>query len=118
LNAKRGETPFPTKEQVLEFVRDSDGPVGKREIARAFNIRGHDRARLNDILRDLRADGELDRGRGRRFGEPGSLPSVTVIDVISPLRTPGAGARHRRPDPCPAVAHRRRQLYRADDQTA
>jgi ribonuclease R len=54
LSKKPSNTPFPTKDQVLEFVRDSSGPVGKREISRAFNIRGEDRARLNDILRDLR----------------------------------------------------------------
>lgn len=75
------DIPFPTKEQVLEFVRDHKGPVGKREIARAFNIRGADRARLNGILRELRDDGDLDRGRGKRFGKPGTLPNVSVIQV-------------------------------------
>lgn len=75
------DIPFPTKEQVLEFVRGHKGPVGKREIARAFNIRGADRARLNGILRDLREDGELDRGKGRRFAKPGTLPNVAVIQV-------------------------------------
>ena len=81
MSDKPGKTPFPTKDQILEFVRDSDGPVGKREIARAFGIRGQDRARLNDILRELRAEGELDRGKGRRFAKPGVLPRVTVIEV-------------------------------------
>lgn len=73
--------PFPTKEQVLEFVRGHKGPVGKREIARAFNIRGADRARLNGILRELRDDGDLDKGRGKRFAKPGTLPGVGVIEV-------------------------------------
>lgn len=75
------EIPFPTKEQVLEFVRGHKGPVGKREIARAFNIRGADRARLNGVLRDLRDEGNLDKGRGKRFAKPGTLPSVGVIEV-------------------------------------
>lgn len=75
------DIPFPTKEEVLEFVRGHKGPVGKREIARAFNIRGTDRARLNGILRDLRDEGNLDRGKGRRFGQPGTLPNVAVIEV-------------------------------------
>lgn len=73
--------PFPTKEEVLEFVQGHKGPVGKREIARAFNIRGTDRARLNGILRDLRDEGNLDRGKGRRFGKPGTLPNVAVVAV-------------------------------------
>tara|TARA_R110002072_G_scaffold1084_23_gene9020 strand:+ start:541 stop:2817 length:2277 start_codon:yes stop_codon:yes gene_type:complete len=75
------EIPFPTKEQVLEFVRGHKGPVGKREIARAFNIRGADRARLNGLLRELRDEGNLDKGRGKRFAKPGTLPSVGVIEV-------------------------------------
>lgn len=75
------DIPFPTKEQVLEFVRGHKGPVGKREIARAFNIRGADRARLNGILRELRDEGNLDKGRGKRFAKPGTLPNVGVIEV-------------------------------------
>ena len=81
MSDKGRDTPFPTKQQVLEFVRERTGPAGKREIARAFNIRGTDRTRLNDILRELRADGELDRGRGRRYSEPGALPKVGVIEI-------------------------------------
>jgi ribonuclease R len=83
VSGKDDSAPFPTADQILQFVRDSDGPVGKREIARAFNVRGTDRARLNDILRDLRRSGDLDRGRGRRFGRPGQLPPVGVIEVTA-----------------------------------
>jgi ribonuclease R len=75
------DIPFPTKEQVLEFVRSHKGPVGKREIARAFNIRGTDRTRLNALLRELRDEGDLDKGRGKRFAKPGTLPNVGVIEV-------------------------------------
>ncbi|MEC7489068.1 MAG: ribonuclease R [Pseudomonadota bacterium] len=79
--AKRQETEFPTKRQILEFIQKSQGSVGKREIARAFKIRGNDRTRLNDILRDLRASGDLARGRGRRFDNPGTLRKVAVIEI-------------------------------------
>lgn len=81
MNAKRTAPPFPTREQVLEFVRESDGPVGKREIARAFQIRGDDRARLNALLKDLRDEGEVGKSRGKRFGRPGELPPVGVVEV-------------------------------------
>ncbi|MEE2995957.1 MAG: ribonuclease R [Pseudomonadota bacterium] len=82
MNNKRRNASLPTKREVLEFVRDSSEPVGKKEIARAFNIRGPDRTLLNAILRELRNDGELDRGRGRRYGKPGKLPKVGVIEII------------------------------------
>ena len=81
MSKNRDNAGFPTSAQVLEFIRDSAEPVGKREIARAFNIRGTDRARLNDILRELRSEGELDRGRGRRFARPGTLPGVGVVEI-------------------------------------
>ena len=83
---KRPQSAFPTKEKIRDYVRNETAGIGKREIARAFNIRGDDRATLNKILRELLASGELDRGRGKRFGTPGSLPKVTVIEVtgISP----------------------------------
>ena len=79
---KPADIPFPTKEQVLEFVSGHNGPVGKREIARAFNIRGTDRTRLNSVLRELRKEGNLDKGRGKRFAKPRTLPNVGVIEVI------------------------------------
>ena len=60
------KVPLPTKQQILEFIRESPTPVGKREIARAFHIRGDDRVALKALLKDLSNDGELDRGRGRK----------------------------------------------------
>lgn len=72
--------PFPTREQVLEFIRESDGPVGKREIGRAFNLTGTDKVRLRDLLRDLRDEGVLGGDR-KRVRPPGTLPNVTVIEV-------------------------------------
>ena len=50
----RGAVPFPTRDRVLEFIRESDAPVGKREIARAFRLTGPDRVRLRDLLREMK----------------------------------------------------------------
>ncbi|WP_374372982.1 ribonuclease R [Dongia sp.] len=76
--------PFPTKEQVLEFIRTSPVPVGKREIARAFHLRGQDRIPLKALLKELEQQGEVDRGHAKRLAAPGALPEVTVIQVIGP----------------------------------
>lgn len=75
------KVPLPTKQQILEFVRESPTPVGKREIARAFHIRGDDRVALKALLKELSKDGELERGRGRRINNPGALPEVTVVQI-------------------------------------
>ncbi|WP_374382817.1 ribonuclease R [Dongia sp.] len=76
--------PFPTKEQVLEFIRTSPVPVGKREIARAFHLRGQDRIPLKALLKELEKDGAVDRGKARRLAAPGALPEVTVVQIIGP----------------------------------
>jgi len=51
-----------------------------REIARAFNIRGNDRAALKDLVRALEAEGAIDARRTRRR-PAGTLPPVTVLEV-------------------------------------
>jgi ribonuclease R len=73
--------PLPSREQVLDFVRSSAGPVGKREIARAFGLRGPDKIPLKAMLKKLQEEGLLDRGRGRRVAAPGALPPVGVVEI-------------------------------------
>ncbi len=75
-------TPHFTKRQVLEFIQESPTPVGKREIARAFNIRGGARIALKAILKELQSEGHLDRGEKRRVRPAGDLPPVIVVEVV------------------------------------
>ena len=73
---------FPDKDTILAFIRDSTTPVGKREIARAFKLSGSaDRERLKELLKELEADGTVERGRGKRVAPPQSLPEVAVLEV-------------------------------------
>ena len=74
--------PLPTRQQVMEFIHQSHGQVDKRELARAFNLRGPDKIHLKTILKELEQDGSVSRGRSRRFSRPGALPEVAVIEVI------------------------------------
>jgi ribonuclease R len=88
---------LPTRQQVLEFIRGSEIPVGKREIARAFGIKGADRIPLKAMLKELQREGAIDRGRHRRMAAPGALPEVAVLAVLGPdsdgelLAAPAAG---------------------------
>ena len=59
------KSPAPTKRQILDFINESPTPVGKREIARAFGIRGGDRIALKAVLKELQNEGLLDLGRKR-----------------------------------------------------
>ncbi len=73
--------PLPTKQQVLDFIRDQPGPIGKRELARAFNLRGADRLALKSLLKELEIEGAVGRGRRRRLAPPGALPEVAVVEI-------------------------------------
>ena len=81
MTSKRSERPFPTREEVLAFIRESKGPVGKREIARAFLIRGAERPALKELLKELRRSGDLQAGAKRRYLPAGELPPVMVLEI-------------------------------------
>ncbi len=81
--AKSGAPPprkLPGKDDILEYIRSAPEKVGKREIARAFGIRGEQRLELNRILASLRGDGTLS-GNRKGLVKKGGLPSVTVLEV-------------------------------------
>ncbi len=75
------KTPLPTKQQIVKFIQESTTPVGKREIARAFNIKGAQRADLRELLKEIEAEGKIDRGSKRRLAPRGALPEVAVLTV-------------------------------------
>ena len=79
--AGAGRRPFPTREEIRAFIAESPHPVGKREVARAFNISGSDRVQLKAVLRALADEGMVERGRGRKLAPPASLPAVAVIRI-------------------------------------
>jgi ribonuclease R len=78
---KKTPPPFPTREQVLEFIRESTTPVGKREIARAFQITGDQRPALKVLLAELSRSGAVDKGRGRKVAPPRALAEVAIIEI-------------------------------------
>lgn len=74
--------PIPSKQEILDFIKSSPGRVGKRELARAFNLRGSDKIDLKAILKDLEKDGSVERGHKKRFTRPGALPDMGVVEII------------------------------------
>jgi ribonuclease R len=68
---------------VLSFIRDAEGPVGKREIAHAFGLTGADKIGLKALLKELQAEGAVDRAASRRVSTVPVLPVVGVIEITS-----------------------------------
>ncbi|PSC03034.1 ribonuclease R [Alsobacter soli] len=79
----KGGDRLPSKEDLLAFIRseaEGGNKVGKREIARAFSIKGDARVALKAMLKDLKDDGAV-KGRGKRLSKAGALPPVVLADV-------------------------------------
>jgi ribonuclease R len=73
--------PLPSRAELLRFIHETPGKVGKREIARAFQLRGADRPALKGLLKELVEEGLLERGRRQQVRPAGALPPVAVLEV-------------------------------------
>ncbi len=73
---------LPSKDQIIAFIEQADGKVGKREIARAFGVRGDDRIDLKRLLDDMSREGAI-TGRRKALNKRGSLPPVAVLDIVT-----------------------------------
>jgi ribonuclease R len=74
---------LPSREQILRFIQDSPGAIGKREIAKHFGLHGADKIALKALLKDMTDEGLVDMAPGRAFHKHGGLPRVTVLRVAA-----------------------------------
>ncbi len=75
------EPGMPTRKQILEFIANAEEPAGKREIARAFGLKGQEKIALKALLRDMADEGLID-GNRTAFHRMGGVPKVTVLRVV------------------------------------
>ena len=75
------EPGLPTRQQILDFIASSETPAGKREIARAFSLKGQEKIALKALLCDMADEGLID-GRRTAYHQMGGLPKVTVLRVV------------------------------------
>lgn len=73
---------FPTREQVMDFIASSEQPAGKREIAKAFGLKGQEKIALKALLKDMADEGLIDIGPARAFHKMGGVPKVTVLRIV------------------------------------
>jgi ribonuclease R len=72
---------MPSAQQVLDFIQSSDIPAGKREIAKAFGLKGQEKIKLKALLKDMAEDGLID-GKKSAFHRMGGVPKVTTLKVV------------------------------------
>ncbi len=71
----------PSRDEVLRYIAENPDRSGKREIAKAFALRGEDRVWLKDLLRDLQDEGLLTKER-KRLTRTGAVAHVAVLDIV------------------------------------
>ena len=84
-----GRSSLPSREELLAFIGGGPAPNGekaparvtKRDIARAFGVKGEHKAELKLLIRDLQSEGSVARGRKALHVE-GRLPSLIVADIF------------------------------------
>ena len=80
-NAHQGPQGLPSKAQILDFIQKSEGRTSRRDIARAFNIKGDDRVELKRMLRELTDEGVIDRPKGK-IERLGRVSGTMVLDIV------------------------------------
>ncbi|MCB2130159.1 MAG: ribonuclease R [Rhodobacteraceae bacterium] len=78
-------TRIPSKTEILDWIAENPGLSAKRDIAKAFGIKGADRIELKRLLKELEAEGTLERRR-KSYLDPEKLPPVTILTILPPDR--------------------------------
>ncbi|SNS94219.1 ribonuclease R [Tropicimonas sediminicola] len=74
---------LPTKAQVLDWIAQNPTQNSKRDIAKAFGVKGAARIDLKRMLKELEEEGHLQKAR-KHYRDPDKLPPVTVLQVLAP----------------------------------
>ncbi|MGB4909639.1 MAG: ribonuclease R, partial [Tabrizicola sp.] len=75
--------PMPSKDEIRQWISENPGLSAKRDIAKAFGIKGDAKIELKRVLRELEGEGVVEKS-ARRYREPGVLPPVAVLQVLPP----------------------------------
>ncbi len=76
-------TQLPPRDAILQWISDHPTLTTKRDIAKAFGIKGAARIDLKALLKELEGEGQL-RPRNRSLRDRDSLPPVSVLELLPP----------------------------------
>jgi len=74
---------LPTKAEILNWIADHPTLTAKRDIAKAFGIKGAARIDLKRLLKELEDEGHLAK-RKKTYRDPDRLPPVSIVQVGPP----------------------------------
>lgn len=76
-------TRIPSKQEILDWISANPTQGNKRDIAKAFGIKGADRIDLKRVLKELEAEGHLEK-RKKSYRDPDRLPPVSILQIKAP----------------------------------
>lgn len=92
---------IPSKAEILQWISEHPTKAAKRDIAKAFGIKGAQRIDLKRVLRELEDEGRLTK-RKSSYRDAEELPPVSVLEITGtdddgdlfarPLEWAGTGA--------------------------
>ena len=74
---------IPSKPEILDWIAANPTLTAKRDIAKAFGIKGAARIDLKRVLKELEDEGHLEK-RKRSYQDPDRLPPVSVLQITGP----------------------------------
>lgn len=76
-------TRIPSKSEILTWISEHPTKAAKRDIAKAFGIKGAARIDLKRLLKELEEDGKLTKRRSS-YRDAEELPPVAVLEIVGP----------------------------------
>ena len=76
-------TRIPSKSEILAWISEHPTKTAKRDIAKAFGIKGAARIDLKRLLKELEEEGKLTKRRSS-YRDAEDLPPVAVLEVQAP----------------------------------
>ena len=76
-------TQIPSKAEILDWITAHPTLTAKRDIAKAFGIKGAARIELKRVLKELEDEGHLSK-RKKTYRERDNLPPVTLLQMMAP----------------------------------
>ncbi len=74
---------LPSRDDILQWITENPSLTSKRDIAKAFGLKGAQRIDLKRMLRELEDEGHLEKRR-KTYRDPDKLPPVTVLRLLEP----------------------------------
>ena len=74
---------IPSKTEILDWIAGNPGLSARRDIAKAFGLKGAERIELKRLLKELEAEGTLERRR-KTYRDAEKLPPVAVLTILAP----------------------------------